>query len=151
MNRRFRQWLLWVVTPLVVAAFTPAHAAPVGTVVIGLPSLGAEDWLVPARPQANAIAIVPVFNTLLERDDKTGNPAPGLAVKWEQSPDGKTWSFDLRRGVKFHDGSDFSAEDVKFSYEVALRPDATGDMKGVFTNFVQSVEVVNPNRVVFHM
>jgi peptide/nickel transport system substrate-binding protein len=151
MNLRFRQWLSWVVTPLVVAAFAPAHAAPQGTVVIGLPSLGAEDWLVPARPQANAIAIVPVFNTLLERDDKTGKPAPGLAVKWEQSLDGKTWSFDLRRGVKFHDGSDFSAEDVKFSYEVALRPDATGDMKGVFTNFVQSVEVVNPYRVVFHM
>jgi ABC-type transport system substrate-binding protein len=66
-----------------------AAAAPEGTVVIGLSSLGAEDWLVPARPQANAIAIIPVFNTLLERDDKTGQPAPGLALKWEQSKDGK--------------------------------------------------------------
>jgi peptide/nickel transport system substrate-binding protein len=126
-------------------------AAPEGTVVIGLSSLGAEDWLVPARPQANAIAVIPVFDTLLQRDDKTGQPAPGLATKWEQSKDGKTWTFDLRPGVKFHDGSDFTAEDVKFSYEVALRPDSTSDMKGVFTNFVQSVEVVSPTRVVFHM
>ena len=121
-----------------------AQAKPEGTVTIGLPSLGAEDWLVPARPQANAIAIVPVFNTLLERDDKTGKPAPGLATKWEQSKDGKSWTFDLRSGVKFHDGSDFTAEDVKFSYQVATRDDSTSDMKGVFNNFVQEVEVVSP-------
>ena len=46
-----------------------AVAAPEGTVVIGLSSLGAEDWLVPARPQANALAVIPVFDTLLQRDD----------------------------------------------------------------------------------
>jgi ABC-type transport system substrate-binding protein len=122
-----------------------------GTINIGLPSLGAEDWLVPARAQAGAVAIVPVFNTLLERDNETGQPAAGLAVKWEQSADGKTWTFDLRPGVKFHDGSEFTAQDVKFSYELAKRDDSTSDMKGVFTNFVQEVEVVSPTRVVFHM
>ena len=105
----------------------------------------------PGPAPGQRIAVVPVFNTLLERDDKTGKPAPGLATAWDQSKDGKAWTFDLRKGVKFHDGSDFTAEDVKFSYEVALRPDSTSDMKGVFTNFVQQVEVVNPNRVVFHM
>ena len=143
--------LLIFCAALLTAGSVGALAAPEGTIVIGLSSLGAEDWLVPARPQANAIAVIPVFDTLLQRDDKTGQPAPGLATKWEQSKDGKTWTFDLRSGVKFHDGGDFTAEDVKFSYEVALRPDSTSDMKGVFTNFVQSVEVVSPTRVVFHM
>src|SRR5262245_41244705 len=153
MNRGLAKFVLscFVALALGVAGPTGAADKPEGTVVIGLPSLGAEDWLIPARPQANAIAIIPVFNTLLERDDKTGLPAPGLAVKWEQSKDGKTWTFDLRKGVKFHDGSDFTAEDVKFSYEVALRADSTSDMKGVFTNFVQSVDVVDPYRVVFNM
>jgi peptide/nickel transport system substrate-binding protein len=151
MTSTIRSSLLGCVTAVVLAMSPAAWAAPEGTVVIGLSSLGAEDWLVPARPQANAIAIIPVFNTLLERDDKTGQPAPGLAIKWEQSKDGKTWTFDLRKGVKFHDGSDFTAEDVKHSYEIALRPDSTSDMKGVFTNFVQSVDVVNPTRVVFNM
>ena len=146
-----RRLLLAFCAAAIVGISGDALAAPEGTVVIGLSSLGAEDWLVPARPQANAIAIIPVFNTLLERDDKTGQPAPGLAVKWEQSKDGKAWTFDLRKGVKFHDGSDFTAQDVKFSYEVALRPDSTSDMKGVFTNFVQSVDVLDPYRVVFNM
>ena len=130
---------------------TSAQTKPEGTITVALPSLGGEDWLVPARAQATAIAITPVFNTLLERDEKTGLPAPGLATKWEQSKDGKEWAFDLRRGVKFHDGSDFTAADVKFSYEVATRADSTSDMKGVFTNFVQEVDVVNPYRVVFKM
>ena len=153
MTSRLANSLLSCFLALALGAGSAAIAAekPEGTVVIGLPSLGAEDWLIPARPQANAIAVIPVFNTLLERDDKTGKPAPGLATAWEQSQDGRMWTFDLRKGVKFHDGSDFTAEDVKFSYEVALRADSTGDMKGVFTNFVQQVEVVNPFALVFHM
>src|ERR1700756_32389 len=65
-----------------------AVAKPEGTVNIGLPSLGSENWMVPARAQADTTAVVPVFNTLLERDDKIGQPAPGLAVKWEQSSGG---------------------------------------------------------------
>ncbi len=150
MYRRIAKGLVLLLA-LGLSGVAAAQAKPEGTVTIGLPSLGAEDWLVPARPQANAIAIVPVFNTLLERDDKTGKPAPGLATKWEQSKDGKSWTFDLRSGVKFHDGSDFTAEDVKFSYQVATRDDSTSDMKGVFNNFVQEVEVVSPTRVVFKM
>src|SRR5258705_3316986 len=39
----------------------------------------------------------------------------GLATKWENSPDHKRWTFHLRRGVKFHNGDDVTAEDVKFS------------------------------------
>ena len=154
MDRRLKQWLFLGLMMLLLGAAGIAVAAdkPEGTIVIGLPSLGAEDWLVPARAQAAAIAIVPVFNTLLERDDKTGKPAPGLAITWEQSKDGKAWTFDLRKGVQFHDGwGEFTAEDVKFSYQLALRDDSTSDMKGAFGNFVQDVVVANPYRVVFHM
>lgn len=46
---------------------------------------------------------------------------PLLATDWEASEDGLTWTFNLREGVKFHDGTDFTAEAVKYSYERTLR------------------------------
>src|SRR5216684_2787127 len=46
-------------------------------------------------------------------------PVPDLAEKWD-NPDDKTWVFHLRQGVKFHDGSDLSASDVKFTYDSVL-------------------------------
>ena len=47
---------------------------------------------------------------------------PDLAWRWEISPDGKKYTFHLRKGVKFHDGADFTAEDVKATYERIARP-----------------------------
>jgi peptide/nickel transport system substrate-binding protein len=43
--------------------------------------------------------------------------SPKLATSWESSEDGLTWTFNLREGVKFHDGADFNAHAVKFSLE----------------------------------
>ena len=59
----------------------------------------------------------PIFEGLvlwdLTRTDKLAGLRPGLAEKWEQDPsDNKTWIFHLRRGVKFHDGTDFNADAV---------------------------------------
>lgn len=45
------------------------------------------------------------------------DPAPSLATSWMTSPDGKTWTFTLRKGVKFHDGTDFNADAVVFNIE----------------------------------
>jgi peptide/nickel transport system substrate-binding protein len=57
----------------------------------------------------------------LVRRDKDFNIAPGLAESWSQ-PDARTWRFGLRKGVKFHDGSDFTADDVLFTVERTLHP-----------------------------
>jgi len=63
-----------------------------------------------------------VFNTLVALD-KGFNVVPELARAWQVSPDGKRVTFQLQRGVKFHDGTDFNAEAVKpateLYYEVA--------------------------------
>ena len=57
------------------------------------------------------------FDPLIIQDHKQ-NLAPGLAVSWKPIND-LTWEFKLRRDVKFHDGSAFTAEDVKFTIERA--------------------------------
>lgn len=58
-----------------------------------------------------------VFDTLITKDPSTGELMPGLAESWSLDSDGKSWIFKLRKGVKFQDGSDFTAEDVKFTIE----------------------------------
>ncbi|MBF0528596.1 MAG: ABC transporter substrate-binding protein [Deltaproteobacteria bacterium] len=53
--------------------------------------------------------------------DKTGNIAPGLAESWDVSPEYKTYTFHLRKGIKFHDGTPLTAQAIKFSFDRMLR------------------------------
>jgi peptide/nickel transport system substrate-binding protein len=65
----------------------------------------------------------PMYDTLIRRSPKDGQTIiPDLAQRWTISPDGKKYTFFLRGGVKFHDGADFTAEDVKATYERIARP-----------------------------
>ena len=57
-----------------------------------------------------------VFNTLIEQDTERGGLVPSLAESWAAISD-TIWELKLCRGVKFHDGTDFTAEDVKFTIE----------------------------------
>src|SRR5215471_15741279 len=75
------------------------------------------------------------------------NPmSPCLATKWSESTDGLTYDFELRQGVKFHNGDPFTAEDVKFSFERYKGSGAT-DLK----RHVKTVEIVDPHQVRFHL
>src|SRR5262245_19245878 len=63
-----------------------------------------------------------VFNTLVGLD-KGFNVVPELARAWQVSQDGKRVTFQLQRGVKFHDGTDFNADVVKWNVERILNPE----------------------------
>ena len=82
----------------------------------------------------------------LTRINRNGEVKPALAESWSVSDDGKTYTFSLRTGVKFHDGSDFNADDVKFSLDRARAEDSTNAQKGLF-KAIESVEVVDPATV----
>ncbi|MFS8479989.1 MAG: ABC transporter substrate-binding protein [Micromonosporaceae bacterium] len=58
-----------------------------------------------------------VYETLLTHEEGGTEIVGGLAETWENSPDGKVWTFHLRKNVKFHDGTDFNAEAVCFNFD----------------------------------
>src|SRR5207249_4051166 len=67
----------------------------------------------------------PFYNTLIRIDptDPSGTkPVPSLAESWTASKDGKTYTFKLHKGVKFHDGSEMTSKDVKASYDKIIFP-----------------------------
>ncbi|WP_066386295.1 peptide-binding protein [Neobacillus mesonae] len=74
--------------------------------------------------------------------DREFNPVPDLAEKWENSDDGLTWTFQLRKGVKWHDGKDFTADDVVFTYSIPLSKDYKGP-RGLSFETITKVEKVD--------
>jgi oligopeptide transport system substrate-binding protein len=66
-------------------------------------------------------AVSQIFDSLVQFDANL-NPIPALAEFWEASPDGRTWTFILRRGVKFHHGREMTAHDVVYSFTRLLDP-----------------------------
>ena len=63
------------------------------------------------------------FSRLVVYDASFTRMFGDLAERWEVSPDGRTWTFYLRRGVRWHDGAPFTADDVRFTLELILNPD----------------------------
>jgi ABC-type transport system substrate-binding protein len=73
---------------------------------------------------------------------------PGLAESWKAT-DTTTWEFRLRRGVRFHDGSELTPDDVIASIERARASEKAGGQFGAFTKAIVEMKVVKPNGVVF--
>jgi ABC-type transport system substrate-binding protein len=96
----------------------PAAAAqPANTLVIGQPT--DADSLDPHKVTA-VIAVERMYNlydTLVNVDYDLATITPGLAESWQVSPDGKTYTFRLRKDVKFHSGKALTPDDVKFTLD----------------------------------
>jgi len=106
----------------------------------------APTWFDPstAPPQITPFGVLYALHDALVRPlpgQKMGN---SLAESWTESPDGVTYEFKLRRGLKFHNGDPVAAEDVKFSFE---RYKGTGAKE--LNQRVRQVEIVDPLTVRF--
>jgi len=86
-----------------------------------------------------------IYETLLTYNEKF-ELVPSLATSW--SRDGNLlWKFDLRKGVKFHDGTPFTAEDVVYSIQRAMAP--TSNFR-VYTTGIQGAQAIDPNTVLIY-
>jgi peptide/nickel transport system substrate-binding protein len=88
-----------------------------GTMVFGAP--GAPDNFDPLFAQDGETfrPARQIFDTLITYRQGTSELAPGLATEWSSNPDGTEWTFTLREGVTFHDGTPFNAEAVCFNFD----------------------------------
>ncbi len=92
-----------------------------------------------------------MFDGLVDINPDTLQPFPNLATKWESSPDGKTFTFTIKQGVKWHDGQPFSADDVKFSYDLYMNKDTGTARAGQLIERIASVDAKDATTVVFTM
>jgi peptide/nickel transport system substrate-binding protein len=91
-----------------------------------------------------------VTETLTDFDPKTGKLIPNLAESWESNADATAWTIHLRKGVKFHDGTTFTAEAVKLTImDRLLDPKAKSPARGSFSA-IKSIDIVDDYTVVFH-
>ena len=94
-------------------------------------------------------AAMEMYDSLLRFKDGSTELEPGLATEWEVSEDGLEYTFKLRQGVKFHDGTTLDAEAVKFNIDRQIDPEHdyhdTGEFGYADTTFgmVEKVEVVD--------
>ena len=77
-------------------------------------------------------------------------PEPALAESWETSDDGLTWTFNLRSGVTWHDGSEFTADDVAYTFNRLIDPDVASPLAAAL-GILDSVEAVDPSTAQFNL
>jgi peptide/nickel transport system substrate-binding protein len=95
----------------------------------------------------SALVADQVFQFLLDGNPDTGQLIPGLADYWELAEDGVTYTFHLRTDKVWHDGTDFSAEDVAFSFESLSNEALASPYTGSFLDAVASWEVVDADTI----
>src|SRR5262245_61584108 len=120
--------------------------SPAGEAVMAWPITIAPSWFDPstAPPQITPFGVLYALHDALVRPmpgQKMGN---SLAESWTESPDGLTYEFKLRRGLRFHNGDPVTAEDVKFSFE---RYRGAGAKE--LTLHVRQVDIIDPVTVRF--
>ncbi|HET7265713.1 MAG TPA: ABC transporter substrate-binding protein [bacterium] len=105
--------------------------------------------LSPYRP--SQIVYFQLFDTLIIRDKKDKSFKPHLATSWTISPDGRVYTFKLRPGLRFHDGTPLDAAAVKFNFDRTHDPKLATRIGDVAIGFYDHATVVDPLTVQIHL
>src|SRR5437764_12438874 len=132
-----RSYLALFFTVLGVPAWSGAADLTIG---IGADVTAIDPHYHNLTPNNNVAAHI--FDYLVLRDERQ-KPIPGLAESWK-TIDPLTWEFKLRRGVKFHDGSDFTAADVVVSIERVPEVPHSPSAFTAYTKQIKGLVVVDP-------
>ena len=134
------------------AAPTPEPAGPSGDLTVAL-STYAEDTFLPWNGGvARQTYMGLIYEWLFYTNVDTLEPEPGLALDWEMSSDGMTYTFHLREGVQFHEGwGEVTGEDVKYSWERMIDENSIGSPAGQLRALIDTIEVPDPYTVVLHL
>ena len=128
----------------------PSVAAPKTSAVIGMAiEPTGLDPTVAAPVAIGQVTWQNIYQGLV-RLDRHGTVQPQLAESWTVSPDGLTYTFALRRGVRFHDGEAFDAASAKFTLERARGPASTNPQKQFFA-VIDTIDAPDPATLVLHL
>ena len=129
----------------ILSSAPPSTAAPEGTLTVAVATFGNERWLPHLYVGAEDVVLKPMYENLLTRDAK-GELAPMLAERWKVADGGRTWTFQLRKGIKFHNGDPFTAEDVRFTFTSLAKEGSANSLAPEF-RMIKSIEVEDPHTI----
>ncbi len=141
----FPRFFVYILVMLFAALLTATGCAnnkvPKDTLIIA----GADAVMInPILSADSASSLIEgfVFDSLITVDDNL-NFIPRMARKWEVSKDGRVWTFYLKKGIKWHDGVEFTAEDVRFTIESIMNPGVNSPRKSDY-ELIQRIETPDP-------
>jgi peptide/nickel transport system substrate-binding protein len=136
-----------VLAQLPVLGATRARAAPKGAMTLAWHTAMAPRWLDPQDHDGTATPdnfLMALHDALIKNSGTTLYDHLGLAERYEFAKDGKSATFWLREGIKFHNGDPVTPEDVKYSYE-----NYRGALAGQFKSKTEAVDIVDKRTVRF--
>ncbi len=147
---------LTLLATLALGGYSLAHAAdpaakPTGDLRLAMAGIGnmrPAPWLETAFGKGYLVLL---YDFLVGgKADGTPSAENGVAERWDMSPDAKTWTFWLRKGIRFHDGSELTAEDAKWSLEMVMKPESVAAFAARFRDVIQDMQVPEPHTLVIH-
>ena len=125
-----------------------------GTVVYVISTLGDQNFLGPTASYQSGATAMPMYEYLLCRDYQTGLVAQGtgqLAETWSNNDDFTQFTFNLRKGIQFHDGwGEMTSADVKFSFELSVLDDSENPNRPNFSR-IESIETPDDYTVILNL